>query len=55
MKEDVILMTERDYLRIKHILSFQNSSEFENLEVELDRAKIIDELKVKEEKQLYQS
>lgn len=43
MKEDVILMTERDYLRIKHILSFQNSSEFENLEVELDRARIIDD------------
>lgn len=43
MKEDVILMTERDYLRIKHILSFQNSSEFENLEIELDRAKIVEE------------
>lgn len=43
MKEDAILMTERDYLRIKHILSFQNSSEFENLEIELDRAKIVDE------------
>lgn len=43
MNEDVILMTERDYLRIKHILSFKNSDEFENLEVELDRAKIIDD------------
>lgn len=43
MKEDVILMTERDYLRIKHILSFQNSSEFENLEIELDRARIVEE------------
>ncbi|MBP9681346.1 MAG: nucleoside diphosphate kinase regulator [Bacteriovorax sp.] len=43
MKEDVILMTERDYLRIRHILSFQNSSEFENLEIELDRAKIVEE------------
>lgn len=43
MNEDVILMTERDYLRIRHILSFQNSSEFENLEIELDRAKIVDE------------
>jgi regulator of nucleoside diphosphate kinase len=43
MNEDVILMTERDYLRIKHILSFQNSSNFENLEIELDRAKIIDD------------
>jgi len=46
MKDDVILMTERDYLRIKHILSFQNSDEFENLELELDRAKIIDEASV---------
>lgn len=43
MKEDVILMTERDFLRIKHILSFQSSDEFENLEIELDRAKIIAE------------
>ena len=43
MDNDVILMTERDYLRIKHILSFQSSSEFENLEIELERAKIIDE------------
>lgn len=43
MNEDVILLTERDYLRLRHILSFQNSSEFENLEVELDRAKIIDD------------
>ncbi len=46
MKEDVILMTERDYLRIRHILSFQNSNEFENLEVELDRAKIVDDNEV---------
>lgn len=43
MNEDAILMTERDYIRLRHILSFQNSSEFENLEVELDRAKIIDD------------
>jgi regulator of nucleoside diphosphate kinase len=46
MNEDSILMTERDYIRLKHILSFQNSSEFENLEVELDRAKIIDDTSV---------
>lgn len=46
MKEDVILMTERDYLRIKHILSFQNSTEFENLEIELDRAKIVEECEI---------
>ncbi len=41
MQQDVILITEKDLLRIKHILSFQNSDEFENLELELDRAKII--------------
>ncbi len=41
MQSDVILITEKDLLRIKHILSFQKSEEFENLELELDRAKII--------------
>lgn len=41
MNEDVILITEKDLLRIKHILSFQKSENFENLELELDRAKII--------------
>ena len=41
MQADVILITEKDLLRIKHILSFQNSDEFENLELELDRARII--------------
>ena len=41
MNEDVILITEKDLLRIKNILSFQDSEDFENLELELDRAKII--------------
>lgn len=41
MDADVILITEKDLLRIKHILSFQESEDFENLELELDRAKII--------------
>lgn len=41
MNDDVILMTEKDLLRIKHVLSFQNSQEYENLDIELDRAKII--------------
>ena len=41
MNEDVILITEKDLLRIKHILSFQKSEDFEDLELELDRAKII--------------
>jgi regulator of nucleoside diphosphate kinase len=38
---DVILITEKDLLRIKHLLSFQKSVDFENLELELDRARII--------------
>lgn len=41
MSEDNILMTEKDYLRLKHVLSFQSSPELENLELELDRATII--------------
>lgn len=41
MNEEAILITEKDLLRIKHILSFQKSDDFENLELELDRAKII--------------
>jgi len=41
MSDDIILMTEKDLLRIKHVLSFQNSQEYENLDIELDRAKII--------------
>lgn len=41
MYDDVILLTERDYLRIRHILSFQNSDNYENLEIEIERAKII--------------
>lgn len=41
MNEDVILVTEKDLLRIKHVLSFQDTDDFENLELELDRARII--------------
>ncbi len=41
MNNDVLLITEKDFLRIKHTLSFQRSPEFENLEIELDRAKVI--------------
>lgn len=46
MNADVILVTEKDLLRIRHILSFQDSEEFENLELELDRAKIISDSEV---------
>lgn len=41
MGEDNILITEKDYLRIQHILSFATNEEAENLELELDRASII--------------
>lgn len=46
MNEDVILITEKDLLRIKHVLSFQKSEEFENLELELERAKVISDAAV---------
>lgn len=41
MKEDGIVISEKDYLRIKHLLSFQKSDDFENLEIELERASIV--------------
>jgi regulator of nucleoside diphosphate kinase len=41
MYDDVILITERDYLRIRHILGTRPSDDFENLEIEIERAKII--------------
>ncbi len=43
MYDDVILLTERDYLRIRHLLSFRNTEEYEDLEIEIERAKIIGE------------
>ncbi|WP_408097489.1 nucleoside diphosphate kinase regulator [Peredibacter sp. HCB2-198] len=46
MSEDGILITEKDYLRIRHVLSFQKSEDFENLELELDRASIINDNEV---------
>lgn len=46
MNNDNILITEKDLLRLKNILSFQNSEEFENLEIELERAKIITDANV---------
>lgn len=46
MSEDGIFITEKDYLRIKHVLSFQKSVDFENLELELDRANIINDNEV---------
>lgn len=46
MNEDSILITEKDLLRIKNILDTQASDEFENLELELDRARIISDNEV---------
>jgi regulator of nucleoside diphosphate kinase len=46
MNEDVLLITEKDLLRIKNILEYQSSEDFENLELELDRAKIISDAQV---------
>jgi regulator of nucleoside diphosphate kinase len=44
MNEDVILITEKDLLRIRNVLSYQKSEDFENLE--LDRAKVISDAEV---------
>lgn len=41
MNDDVISISEKDYMRIKHLLSFQKTKDFENLEIEIERAKII--------------
>lgn len=46
MNADIIFITEKDFLRIKNILSYQKSDEFENLEIELDRAKVISDSEV---------
>lgn len=43
---DSITITEKDLLRIRHVLSFQKSDEFENLELELERARIISDNEV---------
>lgn len=40
MNENVILMTEKDLSRIRHIISFQ-SEDFDALETELDRAQVV--------------
>lgn len=46
MNADVILITEKDFTRIKHILSYQKTEEFENLDQELDRANIISDVEI---------
>lgn len=49
MNDDVILLTERDYLRIRHLLSHNKHDDFEDLEVEIERAKIIPEDEIPED------
>jgi regulator of nucleoside diphosphate kinase len=43
MNDDVILITERDYLRIRYILGRLDLEDYENLEIEIERAKVIAE------------
>lgn len=43
MNDDAILLTERDYLRIRYLLSVNKQDDFEDLEVEIERARIISE------------
>lgn len=49
MNEDAIFISEKDLIRIKHVLSFQRSKEYENLEIELDRAKIVSDNEIPED------
>lgn len=46
MKSDTILLTEKDYLRLKNTLSARDIQDFEDLDLELERAKIISETEV---------
>lgn len=42
-----IMLTEKDYLRIKHLLSFHDGNDdYENLEIELERATIVSDAEV---------
>lgn len=38
---DEIIMTEKDYLRLNNLFKGLNAEDFENLEIELERAKIV--------------
>ncbi len=46
MNDDTIYITEKDYLRIQHTLRSYRSHDLENLELELERAKIISDHEV---------
>ncbi|OFZ47643.1 MAG: hypothetical protein A2381_09495 [Bdellovibrionales bacterium RIFOXYB1_FULL_37_110] len=41
MADDNIVISEKDHARIMHLLGYQNSPEYENLKLELERAKLI--------------
>lgn len=41
MNEDTLLVTQKDFIRIKNVLSYQKGLDFENLDLELERARII--------------
>lgn len=41
MQEEKLLVTQKDYLRIKHLLDHQNDGDIENLEIELERAQLL--------------
>lgn len=41
MSDNSIIISEKDYFRLRQILDHQSADDFEDLEVELDRARII--------------
>lgn len=43
---EALLMTEKDFTRIKHYITLQKLKDFDDLEYELDRARIIKEAEV---------
>lgn len=46
MNHDKIYVTEKDYMRLKNLLDSLNGDEFEDLEVELDRAGVLTDTEV---------
>lgn len=41
MTEELLLVTEKDYLRLKSLIEVKDPEEIENLEIELDRAQLL--------------
>lgn len=46
MNDDIIYITEKDYLRIQHVLRSHQKEDLENLELELERARVISDNEV---------